>query len=122
MTSPLSGIASQIYSGFKDIFFNATLTRDTVTDSSPDVAFDPTITSADYACKAIRDGFITRPMGGGLAKVGDVKILILANSITVTPRNGDRVVIDDDTVGGTFVIIETETDPATALWTCAARK
>ena len=122
MTSPIAGIASQIYAGFKDIFFNATLTRDTVTDSSPDVEFDPVITSTDYTCKAIRDGFITRPMAGGLAKVGDVKILILANSISVTPRNGDRVAIDDDTVGGTFAIIEVETDPATALWTCAARK
>jgi hypothetical protein len=122
MASPIAGIASQIYAGFKDIFFSATLTRDTVTDSSPDVSFDPTITSADFACKAIRDGFITRPMAQGLAKVGDVKILILANSTTITPRNGDRVAIADDSVGGTFVIIETETDPATALWTCAARK
>ncbi len=122
MASPLTGIASQIYTGFKDIFFSATLTRDTVTEGSPDVSFDPIITSTAYTCKAIRDGFITKPMGGGLAKVGDTKILILAGSLSVVPRNGDRVAIYNDDVGGTFTIIEVEADPATALWTCAARK
>ena len=119
MPSPLtSQIASQIYSGLKSIFLDATLTRDTIV-ASPDYdpADPPAPTPVDYACLAIKDNYTRFDMAGGLILVGDVKILILAGSITVTPAPQDRVTIQ----GATFTLIDVVTDPATALWTCQGR-
>lgn len=119
MSSPLDGIAAAIYSGFKNVFHDATLARDTLTTGSPDVSFDPTgVTTTTYTCKAIRDVPSKREGAGDATRTGMVKILILANSLSVTPATKDRVTIENET----FVIEEVDGDPANALWTCQARK
>lgn len=120
MTSPLeSAIAKAVYSGAKSLFFDATLARDTLTTGSPDVSFDPAgVTTTTYTCKAIRDNPSKYEMSSGLVRTDQVKILILANSLSVTPRTQDRVTIQSET----FTIDTVNGDPANALWTCTAKK
>lgn len=119
MTSPLDSIAGAIYSGLKNVFRDATLARDTLTTGSPDVSFDPSgVTTTTYNCKAIRDVPAKREGEGDAVRTGMVKILILANSLSVTPITKDRITIESET----FVIEEVDGDPANALWTCQAHK
>lgn len=119
MTSPLLGsIASAIYSGLKGIFLDATLTRDTFTSVSPDVAFDPANpTQTTYTCKAINDKTRTFTTADGLESRRSASILILANSLSVTPTDGDRVTIRSTTYRLGLV----EIDPAQACWICEVR-
>ncbi len=119
MVSPLSGpLASLIYTGMKALFLDATLSRDTFAVTSPDVSFDPAApTTADYACKAIVEVYALKWRQDGLIKQNDRRVMILANSISVTPTVGDRVTIS----GTTFTLQDVETDPATAVWTCQGR-
>lgn len=116
MTSPLSGsIASAIYSGLKNIFLDATLTRDTFAASSPDVSFDPADpTQTTYTCKAVPDKVRTFTTPDGLVSRRSASILILANSLSVTPTDGDRVTIRSTTYRVGLV----EIDPALACWIC----
>lgn len=116
MTSPLSGsIASAIYSALKGIFLDATLTRDTFATSSPDVAFDPADpTQVEYDCKAVNDKTRTFTSADGLISRRSASILILANSLDVTPIDGDRVTIRSRT----YRIGMVEIDPANACWVC----
>ena len=120
MTSVLSGsLARAIYGGMKLLFLDATLLRDVAEPTSPSFdAFDPPApTTSSFPCKAIRDNYSNYEMASGLVQVGDAKILILAQSLSVTPTIADRVTIS----GTTFRIINVLIDPATALWTCQGR-
>ena len=116
MTSPLSGsIASSVYSGLKGLFLDATLTRDTFTASSPDVSFDPADpTQTTYTCKAVNDQTRTFTTPDGLVSRRSASILILANSLSVTPIDGDRITIRSTTYRIGIVLI----DPANACWIC----
>lgn len=120
VASPLSGaLAAQIYKGMKALFLDATLTRDTIPTTSPD--YDPqdppAPTSTSYTCKAIVEKYAERMRLEGLVNQKDRKVLILANSLSVTPRVNDRVTIS----GVTFLVMLVETDPATAVWTLQGR-
>lgn len=119
MTSPLSGsLADQLYKGLKGLFLDATLTRDTFTASSPDVAFDPSDpTQTEYECKAVNDKTRTFTTPDGLVTRRSASILILANSLSVTPVDGDRVTIRSVTYRLGLV----EIDPAQACWICEVR-
>lgn len=120
MASPLEGaLAAQIYTGMKFLFLAATLTRDEPAASSPDYdpADPPEPTSTDYTCKAIVETYSERMRAEGLVHVKDRKVLILANSLSVRPRTNDRVTIS----GITFLVMNVETDPATAVWTLQGR-
>lgn len=121
MASPLSGsLAATIYSGMRNLFLDATLMRDVVLPTSPayDPADPPAPTPVEYTCKAIKDNYTLRDRADGLILQGDVKILILANSISVSPLLQDRVTIQ----GVTFTLVDASVDPAMALWTCQGRK
>ncbi len=111
-------IAAIVYGAFKDIFLDAVLTRDTPSTNSPDVdRFDPPLpTSTTYACKAIVEMYSQRLRQDGLIKANERKVLILANSISVTPEPDDRITIR----GITFTICKdgVGTDPALAVWEC----
>lgn len=120
MTSPLSGsLATSIYKAMKGLFIDATLTRDTASTNSPDVdRFDPPApTSTNYACKAIVETYREQFRLDGLVQANDRRVLILANSLSVTPTVNDRVTIR----GIVFTVIAVETDPALAVYTCQGR-
>lgn len=119
MASPLEGaLASAIYKGLKGIFLDATLTQDTFASVSPDVAFDPANpTQTSYTCKAVNDKTRTFTTPDGLVSRRSASILILANSLSVTPTDGDRVTIRSKT----YRIGMVEIDPAQACWICEVR-
>ena len=107
------------------VFKDATLTKTTVTAGS--TAYDPpasTSTTA-YTCKALRDTSGATWLSGGLVDAEDVKVLILADTLSVTPEAGDRITIGSDTwtivpAGGGKAAVDV--DPANACWECRARK
>lgn len=116
-SSPLSGaLAAQIYKGMRKLFLDATLTRD-VPGTATDLADPPAPTPTDYSCKAIHDTYSAYHRASGLVNEGDVKIIILVGSLSITPLAGDRITIR----GKTFSLVKTDTDPALATWECQAR-
>lgn len=126
MTSPLSGsLAKTIYGAMKNIFLDATLTRDVVTPGG-DPADPPDPTPVSYPCKAIRDSYGVSFRSGGLVDEKDVKVIILQNSLSVTPLSLDRISING--MGGPFTIVSpsagsqpaVSADPANATWECRA--
>lgn len=120
MASPLAGgLAKTIGKAMAGLFLPATLARDTAAPASP--ASDPWNpggpTTATYPCRAIHEEYAERYRLEGLMQAGDRKVLILAASLTVEPKPGDRVTIR----GETFTIAAVATDPAKACWECRAR-
>jgi hypothetical protein len=120
MASLLSGsLAAVIHKATKGLFLNATLTRDVAGTPSPDTEdFDPVApTEVEYDCKAIHESYAERYRLDGPVKQSDRKVLILAQSLAVTPIEGDLITIRSET----FTIIEISSDPALACWECKAR-
>lgn len=118
MTSPLEGsLARQVNSALQGIFLAATLSRDTL-DSSGDAVFDPPApTTQTYSCRAIVDVYSKYLISQGMVQANERKVLILAQSLTVSPVPGDRVTVQ----GATYEILDVSTDPATAVWECRSR-
>jgi hypothetical protein len=100
----------------KGLFLDATLTRD-VDGTITDPADPPAPSATDYTCKAIVETYSDYFRKNGLVDAKDRKVLILADSLSVTPAPNDRVTIS----GVTFTVMEVDTDPATAVWECKGR-
>lgn len=129
MASILEGsLARTIASAASFIFLNATLTRSTP-GVSPDPADPVPPTETTYSCKAIEDTFSTGLLEKGLVNATDVKILILANTLsggTIVPQSLDKITIR----GVTYTIVPPGTsglgavmgDPAKATWSCRCQR
>lgn len=124
MTSPLSGsIRRTVGKSFKKLFLDATITRETTSGGDP---WDPTSTSEQTVdCKAIFEEYGVGYRRDGLVQTGDMKVLILADTLSTDPKPGDKITIDGKTLtvvpantGGEPAV---KTDPAKATWTCRAR-
>ena len=120
MTSPLSGsLAATINSALGSIFLDAVLTRQVVPDSPAyDPADPPAPVDVTYSCKAIRDKYSRFDKTNSNILEGDVKILVLVNSLSVEPIKGDLLAIQ----GSSFRVVDYDVDPANALWTIQGRK
>lgn len=125
MTSPLAGsLARTLGRALSSTFLDATLARDTAVAGEND--WTPgTPTTKNYSCKAIHVEWRTMlPPGQVLNEKSVRKVIILANSLAVQPRSGDRITIR----GETFVVMPEGTspvvmsDPALATWTCLVVK
>lgn len=110
------GIASIVGSALNDLFLSATLIRD-VPGTITDVADPPEPTQTTFTCKAIVENYSQRYRVEGLIQENERKVIILATSLAVTPKPGDRITIR----GITFLIGEVVTDPALATWECRGR-
>lgn len=98
------------------IFWDASLSRETA-GAGPE--WNPgSPTSVNYSCKAITDTYSERLRAEGLIKADEVKVLILATSLSVEPKPADKVTIR----GETYTVLEVSTDPAKAVWVCKAKK
>ncbi len=104
MASPLeSKIKKTVGKSFKNLFLNATLTRETTSGGD---AWNPaSTTTATYTCKAIHEEYSE-----------EYRLKNLVDSLAVDPKEGDKITIR----GATFTIKDAKTDPATATWTCRA--
>lgn len=117
------GLAKTIGGAMQSIFLDATLTTVTATDGPNDWTPGEPVT-VDHACKGIHDNWSSSLLAGGLVAVDDRKLLILADSLPVTPKAGDLITIR----GEQFTIVpegagqpSVSTDPAKAVWICRAR-
>lgn len=128
MTSILTDLASIVGDAVGPIFFDATLTRKTLsTPTDPYDASTAAETSTTYSCKAIHEEYSAGYHQRGLVEVGDFKFLVLANGLSVEPKPGDFLSIPSRGASGTVVpensgMKAVTTDPAKAVWTCRCRK
>lgn len=114
MASPLSGsLAATIGKAFNKLFLDATLTRDVPQDSpAPEPGNPPVLVAVDYSCKAIVSEFSDFYKLQSLVQGNDRKILVLAASLSVEPKEGDRISIQ----GQTHSVVSVGSDPAKATW------
>jgi hypothetical protein len=118
----LDDLPDLINDALGDTFRDAVLYRDAA-GTGP--VYDPGApTTTTYACKAIHDQWGAFYRGNGLVSVEDRKVLVLAASLAVVPRSGDRISLE----GQTFEIVSAgegqpgvTTDPAKAVWTLRVR-
>src|SRR6266571_5314237 len=98
MTSPLLGsLAATMHGAFKGPFLDATLTLN-VPGMITAPADPPTPTQTTYACKAIEADWAVGLLGMGLVTSSDIQVLVLAKSLAVEPKSGDRITIRGKTV------------------------
>ncbi len=120
MASPLDTIAGDIFHAFNGVFYAAVLTRNTAPVTSPDFdpADPPPPVQTTYTCRALITKYADRFRFDGLVHVKDRKVLILANSLSVSPVMNDLVTVS----GNAFVLSEDiNIDPALACWVCRGR-
>lgn len=122
MVSILEGsLAQTIGRAASFIFMDATLTVNTSTPG-PDRADPLPPTTATYTCKAIEQEYSSGVRGQGLVGATDIEVLILASTLSVEPKSGNRITIRNRTV--TIVpmssagIKAVQSDPARATWLC----
>jgi hypothetical protein len=114
MASPIAGMAAQINKAFTNIFFDATLRRETESGSGDSYSF----TTASYPCKGLVETFSMALRRDGIVSENERKIMILVGSLSVIPKSGDLLIINN---GTEFVLLEVATDPANAVWECKGR-
>lgn len=81
-------------------------------DPSDDVAVD-----TDYPCSGLTDSYSALELANSSIQSTDVKVLIVAATLSITPVPGDHVTIS----GTTYRVMTVATDPARALWECQCR-
>lgn len=114
-------IASLVSEGLEaaDLPLDLTLTRTTAGTPDPDqpwVAVSDTETA--YSCRGFEDTYSAYYLANQLVQEGDRRIMIIAESLSVTPQPGDRIT----SRGEIFTIVgPVKADPARALWECQCR-
>jgi hypothetical protein len=116
MASFLEGsLARTIGAAFSGIFYAATVTRLTP-GAGP--AHDPgPSTPTDYTCKGMVETYKAHEIDGTHIQANDRKVIVLATSIGIVPRPGDKVTIR----GATYTVTAFDPDPALATYTLNAR-
>lgn len=98
--------------------FELTLSRDVEQDSpAPEPGNPPVIVTVDYACRGFVDDFDASWRAGSLIQAGDVRVIIVANTLAVEPVAGDLITVRDKT----YVAVSVQADPAGATWQIQAR-
>lgn len=107
-------IAAAIYAGFKGRLLTGTLRRETP-GSGTDGFGDPNPgTTADYTFEGIKESYNASFRASAGIPQTDVRFLIIARSLSVTPRRGDMVRFGS---GAWHQVREIEAiDPATATY------
>lgn len=114
----LDDIPDLVNGAFGDVFYDAVMTVDVIPNSPPyDPADPPAPVPVNYSCKAIVESYSDYFRKNGLVDAKDRKVLILATSLGVRPKPGDRITISNIT----FTLQDVSTDPAEAVWTARGR-
>lgn len=120
----LDSLPNIVNGALGSVFLSATLSR-TTRAAGPNDYTPGAETTATYACKAIHETFGVSWLANGMVDADEVKVLILAASLSVEPLPGDKITIR----GVTYTIVPAGagraavmTDPAKAVWECRARK
>ncbi len=122
MSSLLEGkIAKMVHSGLKaaKVPYKVTLTRSIPGSTEPPYSpWSPgPPTTQNHDCDGWKDAWTIRERESTLIQENDVKVCVLAPSLSVRP-----VPLDTITVQGTnYTVIHAQTDPAEALWVIQCR-
>lgn len=121
VTSPILGLAAKVGKAFNGIFLDAVLTREVPGDGP---VYDPgPSTTVTYSAKALVETYSAFTRGQGLVNATDMKVMILATSLSTEPQPLDRIAIAVQGFSGQIVAGDTAgtpavgTDPAKAVWT-----
>lgn len=112
LDSELADTLTDALSAF-DIPQSCVVTRTTL--SGP--PFDPTTTTTDYDCVGWRDTYSAMEHANNTVLMSDVKIYVVASSLSITPATPDKITIN----GRSYNIINVSADPAGACWVIQAR-
>ena len=119
MTSPLEGpIRRVIGKAMAPIFYSAVVSRTVAGEPDPETPWipgQPVVTQ--YPCRAFVDTYSNFLLANSLILAGDVKVVILTDSLEITPTPSDTVTVR----GKSYAIINVAPDPANATLTLQAR-
>jgi len=114
------GIRKIVGNALSPHFFDAVLTRYAIPASPARKPWDAgTPTETTFTCKALFEDYSEALRLDGTVKRGQRKVLILAQTLSTTPRATDKLTITS--LGESAVIAEVATDPARACWTCDSK-
>jgi hypothetical protein len=114
MASFLDTIATEIAKGFKGKLRTGTLRRGAPgagVDAYGDAA---SVTYTTYTCEGVVSDYSAFYQRMAQIPDTDVRLLLIAGSVSVTPQQDDQVYMD----GRWYQIRMVRTDPATAAWDC----
>jgi hypothetical protein len=99
-----------------DIPFDVVVTRSTPGEGGEPWDPAPAVLT-DYPCKGYVDTYSEAYLSGGLVESGDVKVVIIANTLAIEPSVGDSVTAR----AKTYYVLNVSADPALALYELQAR-
>ena len=120
VTSILEGeFAETVAAALADarVTYAITVTRAAV-PVSPDPWTPGPVVEADYDCLGFTDESTVADHADGVIEAGDVKVMIVTGSLSITPKPGDTITAR----GMVYYIVNVAADPARALWSCQARR
>lgn len=101
-----------------EVPFDLTLSRDVAQDSpAPEPGDPPIIVTVNYPCRGFIDQYDASWRAGSLIEAGDVKIIIVANTLSVEPVAGDLITAR----GKVYAAISVQADPAVATYQIQGR-
>jgi hypothetical protein len=86
-----------------------------VTTGGP--AWDPTFEDEPHPCRGFIDQWTDDELDGTLIESGDVKIIVIVQSLDIQPTTADSITAR----GQTFAIVSVMPDPALATYTVQGR-
>lgn len=112
MTGILDDIADDVVAALGGELRSATFYHGDNTGT--DAFGNPITVWSSYPCEGTRGSYDAEYAGlSGIPRT-NVKIEIIARTLAVTPKNLDRIFIEDSW----WTITQLETDPANAVWLC----
>ena len=112
MTSPLAGgLAKQAAAALKPLLLPATYTYIEPGAYDPDTGTS-TETLTDYPCRGFLETYSTYTQAARFLAPTVRKVIVLAQTLAVTPSLNDRVTVQ----GETFTVKRIDSDPARATW------
>lgn len=115
MAKILKTLKKTVGKAFKSQFLDAKVIR--TEDGTSTEPWNPGATTppidTEYACKAIREEYQERFVLDGTVKATDRKFLVLADTLSIVPQEGDRFSLEGSPE---IVIQKVRSDPATACW------
>lgn len=98
--------------------YDLTLTRLVVPSSPPFDPWDPpSPVPVEYPARGFLDEAKADWLPGSLVEAGDVRIVIIASSLEITPAPGDVV----EAKGQSYTAVSVQADPAGATWQVQGR-
>jgi hypothetical protein len=124
MASPLEGpIRKTIGKAMRSVFYEAIIPRtealeEMPPDHPPWEPWNPETITHEHKCRAFVDTYSDFHIASSLVQSGDVKIVVLVDSLAITPTLLDTITIR----GRSYTILNVSSDPAEATWILQCRR